>query len=305
MKEKVAVLFGGNSFEREISIKSGKEVEKVLKKYGIETYLVDTKYSPVRKLRNMNFSKAFIMLHGKNGEDGIVQRALETLNIPYTGSGVFTSFISFNKINTKKFLKSIGLPVIPYLIFQKSKIKSLKYKLLSYIIRDFKFPVVVKPNCCGSSLGISVVNSLGSLKKAIKKAFLYDDNILLEKYLFGLEYSVSILDGEKLPSIRIETDQKFYNFHAKYFSNKTRYICPGGMNLNEENELRKLSMFVYKSAKCSNFARIDLIKDINDVFYILEINTIPGMTRKSLFPMSAKRVGIGFSKLVLKILKNC
>ncbi|QCI24302.1 D-alanine--D-alanine ligase [Buchnera aphidicola (Muscaphis stroyani)] len=302
MNNKIAVLLGGNSSEREISIKSGYSILKSLIKSGLSAYPIDVRDFPIIHLKKQNFKKAYIALHGKGGEDGSIQGVLEYLNIPYTGSGIMASSISINKLQTKLLWKSVNLPIGPYIYLQKKEIKEFLYPTIIKKILKLKFPILVKPNSQGSSIGITLVYHSKNIKKALKHAFFYDDNVLIETFLKGKEYTVSILNNKILPTIQISTKNFFYDYNAKYFSSSTQYICPSKLEINKEKELKQLAMKAWKTIGCSGCGRIDVILDEKNQFWLLEVNTIPGMTDQSLVPISAKKYGISFDDLVLNIL---
>ncbi|QCI16469.1 D-alanine--D-alanine ligase [Buchnera aphidicola (Aphis craccivora)] len=304
MKKKVAVLFGGNSTERKISIASGYAVLKSLIRSGINAHPFDTRDFPIMQLRKQNFNTAYIALHGKGGEDGSIQGILEYLNIPYTGSGIMTSSIAFDKKKTKLLWKSSGLPVLPDIYIKKADMLKNFNFLSTKNFCTLKYPLVVKPNNQGSSIGIKLVNSKDQLKNAIEITFNYSDTILVEKFIKGTEYTVSILDKKILPAIKIITKNHFYDYAAKYQLSSTKYVCPSGLNLEQEKELKKIAKKAWSILGCNGCARIDLILDNNNKFWLLEINTIPGMTNRSLLPISANAIGISFDELVLKILNT-
>ncbi|QFQ32397.1 D-alanine--D-alanine ligase [Buchnera aphidicola (Aphis fabae)] len=304
MKKKVAVLLGGNSTERKISIASGYAVLKSLIRSGINAYPFDTRDFPVMQLKKQNFNTAYIALHGKGGEDGSIQGVLEYLNIPYTGSGIMASSIALDKKKTKLLWAANGLPVLPDIYLQKEDILN---NLDFFSIKKFfklEYPLLVKPNNQGSSIGIKVVDSKDQLKNAINIAFNYSDTILLEKFITGKEYTISILDQKILPSIQIITNNNFYDYSSKYQLSSTKYLCPSGLNLEQEKKLNKIAKKAWNILGCNGCGRIDVILDNNNKFWLLEINTIPGMTHRSLLPISANAIGISFDELVLKILNK-
>lgn len=304
MKKKVAVLLGGNSEERKISIASGRAILKSLIRSGINAYPFDTRDFPIMHLKRQKFDIAYIALHGKGGEDGSIQGILEYLNIPYTGSGIMASSIAFDKKKTKLLWKSAGLSVLPDIYIQKEDI--LK-NLDIFLIRKFyklEYPILVKPNNQGSSIGITLVHSKDQLKNAIKIAFNYSNNILVEKFIKGTEYTVSILGEKILPSIQILTKNNFYDYTAKYKLSSTKYLCPSELDLKQEEKLKKIAKKAWNTIGCNGCGRIDIILDSNNKFWLLEINTIPGMTNRSLLPISANTIGISFDELVLKILNK-
>ncbi|AMA65104.1 D-alanine--D-alanine ligase [Candidatus Arsenophonus lipoptenae] len=303
MVDKVAVLLGGNSMEREISLSSGKAVVTGLRDIGIAAYPIDIKYFPIIKLKEAGYSKVFIALHGRGGEDGIVQEILECLDLPYTGSGVLASSLSINKLLTKKLWSSIGLPIVPYISLNKKQLALMSDEMLFQSIYHLGFPLIVKPNLEGSSIGINKVTTLSELKIALMVAFRYDPEVLIEQWINGPEYTVAIIGNQILPSIRIKPVSIFYDYKAKYFSKKTQYFFSSVLEKKEEDKLSELALIAYKSIGCTGCGRVDIMKDSNGIFYLLEINTSPGMTSHSLVPMAAKQIGITFSQLVKKILE--
>lgn len=290
---KVAVLMGGRSAEREISLKSGNAVLSALLRRGVDAHAFDPAAREIAELRG--FDRAFIVLHGRYGEDGTIQGALELMNIPYTGSGVMASSISMDKWRTKLIWQAAGIPIA-------------KYELLNAdsdfgrVAERLGLPIFVKPACEGSSIGISKVVKAEALKAAYELAAKYDSLVLAESFVEGMEVQFPILGGEVLPSIRIETPHEFYDFDAKYFADDTRYICPG-LPLEEEERLHELVLQSFRVLGCSGWARVDLIVGRNGPCF-LEMNTVPGMTDHSLVPMAAKKAGIGFDDLVMRILEE-
>ena len=292
---KVAVLFGGNSNEREISISSGKSVLKSLKKSNIDVIGIDPNSDNLDQLKQ--FDRVFICLHGKDGEDGKIQKHLDNLKIPYTGNGALASSICMNKYLAKKQWIKDNIPTPAF------KVVSFKddYLALKKILGDV---FVVKPASSGSSLGVSIVKNDIEYKQAFNLAFQIDSTVIAEIYIRGNEYAIPILNNDPLPIIEIKPKTKFYNFDAKYNRQDTEFICPA--NLTEENvkNIQKKSLEAFFSLGCKGYGRVDfMISDKKDLFFI-EVNTIPGFTDHSLMPMSAKTVGIGFDSLVLKILEE-
>ncbi|MBY0578014.1 MAG: D-alanine--D-alanine ligase [Burkholderiales bacterium] len=290
---KVAVLMGGRSAEREISLKSGNAVLCALKKRGVDAHAFDPAHNELHELKA--YDRAFIVLHGRYGEDGTIQGALELMNIPYTGSGVMASAISMDKWRTKLIWQASGIPIA-------------KYELLApdsdfdAVIARLGLPIFVKPACEGSSIGISKVMRAGDLKAAYELAAKYDSLVLAESFVDGAEVQFPVLGDEVLPSIRIETPHAFYDYDAKYFANDTRYICPG-LPAEEEARLHELVLKSFKVLGCRGWARVDLILDREGKPCFLEMNTVPGMTDHSLVPMAARQCGIEFEDLVMRILE--
>ncbi|QCI23763.1 D-alanine--D-alanine ligase [Buchnera aphidicola (Macrosiphoniella sanborni)] len=302
MNKKIAVLLGGTSPERKISIKSGYAILNSLLKSKLNAYPIDIRDNSIMELREKGFDTAYISLHGKGGEDGSIQGVLQYLNIPYTGSGIMASSISIDKFRTKLLWKSCGLLIAPDIYISKKKNIDCLYSRIKKKILQLGLPVLIKPNQQGSSIGITVISSIEQLYDSIKIAFNYDDHILIEKFIKGQEYTVSILGEEVLPPIHISTKNSFYDYHAKYISSSTKYSCPSGLNIIQEKKIKKIAMIAWKTLGCSGCGRIDFILDHKNRFWLLEINTIPGMTNRSLTPIAAKAFGISFDELVLSIL---
>jgi len=301
--EKIAVLLGGTSKERNISLISGYNVLKNLLKSGINAFPIDTKDFPITQLPHQNFTKAFIVLHGKDGENGIIQSILQHLKIPFTGSKTLSSAISMNKLKTKLLWNSINLPIAPYFYVKKCQFNKNFLQKFKTKIFNLGLPIIVKPNQEGSSIGINIVHSYKTLYKACKIAFSFDDIILVEKFIYGEEYTISILDNTILPIIRICPESTFYNYNAKYLSKRTTYICPSGLSKKKELELKKIALSAWEIIDGVGWGRIDVMMDYKKNFWLLETNTCPGMTDTSLFPIAAKKAGIPYQTLVKKILE--
>ena len=292
---KVAVLMGGCSAEREISLQSGKAVLEALVSVGVDAVGVDGKDLDCNDLRD--YDRVFIALHGRGGEDGSIQGALEHLGIPYTGSAVLASALAMDKIRCKQLWTGIGLST------PKFYTPSNESQLLN-VVDEAGFPFIVKPCREGSSIGMEKVQSgLPELANAFRNAQQYDE-VLIEQYIDGAEYTVTIVGQEILPPIRLETPRTFYDYKAKYFSNDTQYHCPCGLQGDKLVELEQLAKWAFDSLGCQGWGRVDLMMGADQEFYVLEVNTVPGMTSHSLVPMSAKQAGIEFSELVVRILKE-
>ena len=298
MVDKIAVLYGGTSAEREVSLKSGQAVLAGLKENGIDAHLVDTKEYCITNLKQDGFSKAFVILHGRGGEDGITQAILTYQNIPYTGSDVLSSALTMDKLKTKLVWKSLGLPVANYVMVDKSQSIDV-----DKIVKQLGLPLFVKPCHEGSSVGMSRVNKADELKAAIDFGFKYDNTVMVESFLAGPEFTVAIVGDEVLPSIYIKPATNFYDYDAKYLSDKTQYFCPSGLSTNKEKEICKLALDAYKAVGCRGWGRVDIMFDENEKPYLLEVNTAPGMTDHSLVPMAAKEYGWSFNELVKRILQ--
>lgn len=295
--KKVALIYGGKSSEREISIKSGKQVEKALKELGYQIQVFDP-IEPekfIKEIKEFEPDKAFIVLHGKGGEDGTIQGVLDFLNIPYTGSGVKASAVAMDKALTKDILKSHGIPVPEGIVlFDKEQLNT----------NHIKLPVVVKANSEGSSIGVYIVKTEDELIEAVDKAFQLDDKVIVEQFIEGRELTVGILNGKPLEIVEIVVKEGFYDFKNKYISDQIEYICPAKIKEEIYKKIQKIAVYSYNIIGCKGAVRVDFILDKNLTPYVLEINTIPGMTDHSLLPKAAKVSGISFNQLVEAILKG-
>ena len=298
---KVAVLLGGDSAEREVSLNSGNAVLSALLRQGVDAFAFDPSQRPLTDLLAMNVDRALIMLHGRGGEDGSMQGALQFLKIPYTGSRVLGSALAMDKIHTKQVWQSLGLPTAKYEIADKRHFEAGK---CSAIMDKLGNEVMVKPAREGSSIGMARVTSASQLETAIQDAFKYDNQVLLEQYIDGPEFTVSVLHGQALPSIRMSTPHTFYDYAAKYQDNTTEYYCPSGLSEEQEAQLAKLASRAFDAISGSGWGRVDVMQDSQRQFYLLEANTVPGMTEKSLVPKAAKVAGLTFDELVLSILST-
>ena len=289
----IAVLMGGYSTEREISLMSGKAVYKALLKNNVECFPFDLTEDNLDKLWIKEFDKAFIVLHGRGGEDGYIQSLLDKRKVPFTGSGVEASNLCMNKAHTKDVWLKHELPLSPSIVATQGKpIDPI----------DFPLPWAVKPTMEGSSIGITKVENKNELDTALELAWQYNDEALIEHWIEGDEYTVAILGNQALPSIKIISDHDFYDYDSKYFSNKTEYLCPSDLSDQQEKNIRTIAMKAFNLIGASDWSRVDFILDKNKNPYLLEINTVPGMTSHSLVPMAAKAAGMNFEQLVLKIL---
>ncbi|MFP9231010.1 D-alanine--D-alanine ligase [Pectobacterium cacticida] len=303
MTEKVAVLLGGTSAERDVSLLSGQAVLAGLKEAGIDAYAVDPRDFCVTTLKEQGFSTVFIALHGRGGEDGTLQGVLEFLGLPYTGSGVMASALTMDKLRTKQVWQAVGLPVSPYVALDRRQYSQTTIDTLLARFTHLGLPLIVKPSREGSSVGMSKVDTFSELPAALEEAFRHDDDVLVEKWLSGPEYTVAILGDEVLPSIRIQPAGTFYDYEAKYLSDDTQYFCPSGLPDEQERSLADLAIAAYRAVGCRGWGRVDFMQDNDGVFYLLEVNTSPGMTNHSLVPMAARQHGLTFSQLVVKILE--
>ncbi len=293
---KVAVLFGGRSAEREVSLKSGAAVLAALRSSGVDAHAFDPAERDLSELRKEKFDRVFIALHGRHGEDGTVQGALELMNIPYTGSGVMASALAMDKWRTKMIWKAAGLPTPDFELLTADSDWSA-------VVRRLGLPLFVKPANEGSSVGISKVKKLAELQAAYELAARYDSLVLVEKFVPGQEVQFPIVGDKVLPSIRIETPHEFYDYSAKYLADDTRYTCPG-LPEKLEQQFAESVMRSFRVLGCSGWGRVDLIVDEFGHAYFLEMNTSPGMTDHSLVPMGARQAGISFEQLVLQILEG-
>jgi len=303
MAEKVAVLMGGTSAEREVSLMSGSAVLAGLREMGIDAHGVDTRDVSVLDLKALGFAKAFIALHGRGGEDGTLQAVLEFINLPYTGSGVMASAITMDKLRSKLLWQGRGLPVGNFVWLTRRQYAQGLDAAQHAAIAALGLPLFVKPSCEGSSVGISRVNSTDALPAALDEAFRHDDDVLIEAFLSGEEYTVGIVGDEILPSIRIKTASEFYDYEAKYISDDTQYFCPAGLSDDREAALQTLVLEAWRALGCSGWGRVDVMADGEGNFQLLEVNTSPGMTSHSLVPMAAKQAGYSFPQLVARILE--
>ncbi|EOA6915730.1 D-alanine--D-alanine ligase [Escherichia coli] len=303
MTDKIAVLLGGTSAEREVSLNSGAAVLAGLREGGIDAYPVDPKEVDVTQLKSMGFQKVFIALHGRGGEDGTLQGMLELMGLPYTGSGVMASALSMDKLRSKLLWQGAGLPVAPWVALTRAEFeKGLSDKQLAEI-SALGLPVIVKPSREGSSVGMSKVVAENALQDALRLAFQHDEEVLIEKWLSGPEFTVAILGEEILPSIRIQPSGTFYDYEAKHLSDETQYFCPAGLEASQEANLQELVLKAWTTLGCKGWGRIDVMLDSDGQFYLLEANTSPGMTSHSLVPMAARQAGMSFSQLVVRILE--
>lgn len=292
---RVAVMFGGDSAEREISLKSGSAVLKALRASGIDAHAFDPSEKPLSALRDEAYQRVFIALHGKGGEDGTLQGALEFMGIPFTGSGVLASALAMDKWRSKLVWQAAGIPVPDYAVLTaKSDVAAVTMRL--------GLPLFVKPANEGSSIGISKVKKKSTLKTAYTAAARYDSIVLAERFLSGGEYTVGILDDQALPVIKIEPATEFYDYASKYERDDTKYLIPSGLSAAKENEMQQLALQAFNVLGARGWGRVDVMLDDAGKFYALEANTAPGMTDHSLVPMAAKAAGISFEQLVVKIL---
>jgi D-alanine-D-alanine ligase len=294
---KVAVLMGGLSAERNISLESGQAVYKSLQRKEVDAHAIDVDKNILAVLQDGGFDRVFIALHGRGGEDGSMQGALDILNMPYSGSGVLGSALAMDKSRTKKMWESYGLPTPPFVELSGES----DWKQVSDTLG---LPLMVKPVHEGSSLGASKVTSVADMEEAWRVASQFEDRVMAERWIVGCEYTAPILGERVLPLIRLETPREFYDYQAKYTDDTTRYICPCGLTEKQEELIGKLSMKAFTSLGASGWGRVDLMIDQQKQPWLIEANTIPGMTSHSLVPMAAKQAGMSFDDLVMEILNT-
>lgn len=292
---KVAVLMGGISSERDISLRSGAAVLDALQKQGVDAHKLDVSPANIGEVIAAGFDRAFIALHGRWGEDGVVQGALQANNIPYTGSGVLGCALAMDKVRSKQVWQSLALPTAKYRVLRSEKD-------LDGLIEQLGLPLFLKPAREGSSVGIGKVNDAADLNSAYQRAAEVGDDVLAEQYICGAELTVSILNGEALPAIRLRTDNEFYDYQAKYLSDSTQYLCPAGLSASLEAHVRDLAIKAFDALDCRAWGRVDLMLDEHEQPMLLEVNTVPGMTSHSLVPMAAAAVGVTFEDLVIALL---
>jgi len=293
---KIAILAGGASSEREISLRSGRTVFRALTASGKNTELINLDRNFRDIIMALDAGIVFIALHGQFGEDGLVQAMLEECNIPYTGSDVSASRAAFNKITSKKMFLSNNLLVPAYKVFRKGD------KVTDSFV-DFKTPFVVKPASEGSSIGLSIVNDKAHAVIALSTALEYGESVIIEEYIHGRELTVGILEGQALPVIEIITEHKVYDYNAKYLDKGTKYNVPAILAGDVCRRVQDIALLAHKTLGCRDFSRVDLIMDSKGSVYVLEVNTIPGMTERSLLPKAAGAAGINFENLCLKLLE--
>jgi len=290
---RVALLMGGWAAEREISLRSGARVLDALRALGVDVGVVDPRDDGLDRLKE--FDRAFIILHGRGGEDGVIQGALEALKLPYTGSGVLGSALGMDKLSSKRVWRGAGLPTPEFVLLGDDTDWDA-------VAAQLGMPVMVKPVREGSSIGMSKVSDVAGLAAAYRRAAEYDRVVIAERWIRGQEFTVGILNGRALPVIRLETPCEFYDYEAKYSRNDTRYYCPCGLSPAEEAEVQRLALQAFDTLGCSGWGRVDLMRDEQGRSWLLEVNTVPGMTDHSLVPMAAKAAGLSFEALVWEIL---
>ena len=301
---RVAVLKGGRSLERQVSLRSGARVEDALARLGHEVVAIDVGLDLIRRLRATEPDVAFIAMHGGDGEDGTIQELLEILDIPYTGSGVLGCVRAADKVLAKHLMLEAGIPTPEFFTFNETNFRELRAAdALAAIEERLDFPIVVKPASQGSALGIKFARTAADVPAALVAAFSYDSKVLLERHVAGRDLGVSILDGEPLPVVEaLPQDDEFYDFQARYEIGRTRFMCPADLPADVTRRAQELALAVYGLLGCSAFARIDLMLGSADELMVLEANPIPGLTETSLMPQAAEAAGISFDALVARIL---
>lgn len=296
---KVAVMFGGTSAEREVSLRSGAAVLAALQKQGVDAHAFDPKDQPLSALTSAGFDRVFIVLHGRGGEDGTMQGALQLMGLPYTGSRVLGSALAMDKIRCKWLFQAQGLPTAKFLVAEAGK--QLNYQ---DILQQLAGKVMVKPANEGSSIGMSAASSAQELEQALAVACKYDSDVLVEQWIQGREFTVTVLNGKALPIVEMRTPRSFYDYEAKYQSTSTEYLCPAPLTADQTAFLQQVAAAAFTAVGASGWGRVDAMLDEQGNFYLLEVNTVPGMTEKSLVPMAAKAAGLSFEQLVLQILEQ-
>ena len=293
----VAVLYGGSSSEREVSLISGKAVLAGLQRRGVRAIAFDPAERPLTDLLELKIDRVWIALHGPGGEDGTLQGALEFLGVPYSGSGVMGSAIGMDKVRTKWLAQALGVPTAQFVVLREAPD-------LEIAIERLGLPLFVKPGSQGSSVGMARVERAQDLKIAWDNALRFDPVVFAEALIPGAEYTIAILQGEALPSIRIETPRTFYDYEAKYLRDDTRYFCPSGLSPPAEEHLGRLALASYQACGAEGWGRADFMMDRTGRPLLLEINTVPGMTDHSLVPMAARAAGMDFEQLVWRVLET-
>ncbi|WP_426149839.1 D-alanine--D-alanine ligase [Pseudomonas sp. DC3000-4b1] len=294
---RVAVLYGGTSAEREVSLKSGAQVLSALQAAGVDAFGIDVGSDLLQVLLRERIDRAFIILHGRGGEDGSMQGLLECLGIPYTGSGILASALAMDKLRTKQVWQSQGIPTPRHAVLASEADCVIA-------ARELGFPLIVKPAHEGSSIGMAKVTSSDELVKAWKDASAYDSQVLVEQWIDGPEYTVAVLRDQVLPAIALGTPHTFYDYDAKYLADDTQYRIPCGLPADQEQALMQLCLRACEAIGVSGWGRVDVMQDAQGAFWLLEVNTAPGMTDHSLVPMAARAAGLDFQQLVLSILTD-
>lgn len=290
----IGVLMGGLSPEREVSLITGKAVTQALEKAGLNVTAIDVRREVAKDLDRLKIDLAFIGLHGTFGEDGTIQGLLEYMKIPYTGAGVLGSALAYDKLKSKEIFRNYGIPSADYQVMLKQERNGFERKL--------KLPVVVKPPNQGSSIGISIVNRESQWEAALDLAFCYSDEVLVEQFIEGRLAAIGMIEENPLPIVHIRPKSGFYDYEAKYTKGKTEYVCPADLSAAETSACREAAVKTFKALRGRGIPRVDAIVDDAGTPYILEMNTIPGLTPTSLLPMAAKQAGLSFEDLALEML---
>ncbi len=308
---RVAVLMGGDSAERDVSLSSGQAALDALLRKGVDAFALDVHFKQTdthpaicQQLTEADIDTAFIALHGRGGEDGVIQGVLQVLEIPYTGCNVSASAIGMDKLRTKLLWAGSDLPTPEFELIKASDIKVDKQELLQQVAKKLGFPVIVKPAHEGSSIGMNKAANTESLWQALETAALYDSEILVEKWIVGQEFTGAVLDGVVMPLIRLETPRNFYDYQAKYLSDDTIYHCPCGIDKSLEQQYQNMVLQAFERIGASGWGRVDFMCDKQGSPWLIEINTVPGLTDHSLVPMAAREKGIEFDELIFKILQT-
>jgi len=291
---RVAVVMGGRSAERDISLLSGGAVLDSLLRSGIDAVGIDADMTLLQKLRNEKVDRVFIMLHGRDGEDGKLQGALEWMGLPYTGSGVLASALAMDKIRSKLIWQRLGINTPAFVELREDSD-------FPQVLRNLG-PCFVKPVSEGSSIGIGGAETVAELHEAFKRAYAFDKAVMAESWIRGREFTVALLDDKVLPVIELKSANSFYDYEAKYLSDKTQYLCPCELSHADTAMLQQMSLEAYRALGCSGWGRVDAMQDANGQFWLLEVNTAPGMTSHSLVPMAARANGLDFDTLVMRVL---
>jgi D-alanine-D-alanine ligase len=302
----VAVLKGGSSLERQVSLRSGGRVEDALERLGHEVVPIDVGADLIERLRAARPDVAFVAMHGRDGEDGTVQELLEILGIPYTGSGVLACSRPIDKVLTKHLLVEAGLPTPEFFSFNETAFERLGAgQTLPAIEERLDFPIVVKPARGGSALGIKFARDAADVPGALVNAFSYDDRVLLERHVTGRDLAVAIVNGTPLPIVEaVPVEEHFYDFEARYEIGRTRFVCPAELPADATSRASAIALAVYKLVGCYGFARVDLmLEEATGDLYVLEANAIPGLTETSLLPQAADAAGVGFDSVVERVLE--
>jgi D-alanine-D-alanine ligase len=302
---RVVVLKGGRSLERQVSLRSGARVQDALERLGHEVVAIDAGTDLIPRLREAEPEVAFVAMHGRDGEDGTVQELLEILGIPYTGSGVLACIRAMDKVLTKYLLLEDGIPTPEFFAFNETAFRDLGAGDALHAIEDrLDFPIVVKPAGQGSALGIKFARTAADVPGALVAAFSYDDRVLLERHVPGRDLAVSILDGEPLPIVEaVPQSEDFYDFESRYEIGRTSFVCPADLPDGATERAHDLALRTYRLLGCFGFARVDLMLDSDGELFVLEANSIPGLTETSLLPQAAEAAGVGFDELVGRILE--